>query len=50
MRLTRFHRSFIVNLKYITAFTATDIELGSLELPIGESYKAHLFQLLYKLP
>ncbi|GAB4038479.1 LytR/AlgR family response regulator transcription factor [Spirosoma gilvum] len=46
----RIHRSFIVNLKNITAFTATDIEVDTLELPIGESYKAYLFKLLNKLP
>lgn len=36
----RIHRSFIVNLKHITAFTANDVELGKLELPIGDTYKA----------
>lgn len=35
----RIHRSFIVNLDYITAFTAQDVEIGELELPIGISYK-----------
>ncbi|PSL46514.1 LytTR family two component transcriptional regulator [Chitinophaga niastensis] len=40
----RIHRSFIVNLKHITAFTASDIEMGSLELPIGDSYKAYVYK------
>ena len=35
----RIHRSFIVNRKKITAFTAMDVELGRKELPIGASYK-----------
>ena len=34
----RIHRSFIVNLKKITAFTRSDIEIGNIELPIGDSY------------
>ncbi|MBN8826589.1 MULTISPECIES: LytTR family DNA-binding domain-containing protein [unclassified Spirosoma] len=45
----RIHRSYIVNLKNITAFTATDIEVDAFELPIGESYKAYLFKLLNKI-
>jgi two-component system LytT family response regulator len=35
----RIHRSFIVNLKQVTAFTASHVEIGGVELPIGESYK-----------
>jgi DNA-binding LytR/AlgR family response regulator len=35
----RIHRSFIVNLKQVTAFTASHVEVGNTELPIGESYK-----------
>jgi two-component system LytT family response regulator len=35
----RIHRSFIVNFKKVTAFTATDVEIDQIELPIGESYK-----------
>ncbi|HMH24719.1 MAG TPA: LytTR family DNA-binding domain-containing protein [Puia sp.] len=41
----RIHRSFIVNLQHITAFTANDVEIGKLELPIGETYKALVQQL-----
>ena len=36
----RIHRSFIVNLQHVTAFTASDVEIGRLELPIGDTYKA----------
>ena len=35
----RVHRSFIVAKDKITAFTATDIEIDSLTVPIGRSYK-----------
>ena len=44
----RIHRSFIVNLKNITAFSATDIEIGKTEIPIGESYKEFVFNALGK--
>ena len=40
----RIHRSFIVNTKKITAFTAQDVEIGEREIPIGGSYK----ELVYK--
>lgn len=35
----RVHRSFIVAKDKIDAFTATDIEIGGKEIPIGRSYK-----------
>lgn len=35
----RVHRSFIVNVDQISAFTKTDIEIGEKEIPIGMSYK-----------
>ncbi len=42
----RIHRSFIVNLKNITAFTATDIEIGKIEIPVGVNYKEYVFKIL----
>lgn len=42
----RIHRSFLINVKNITAFTANDIEMGKLEIPIGESYKELVFKIL----
>jgi DNA-binding LytR/AlgR family response regulator len=45
----RIHRSFIINLKHITAFTASDVEIGKTELPIGESYKEHVTRALKTL-
>jgi two-component system LytT family response regulator len=40
----RIHRSFIINLGQVTAFTASQVELGSIQLPIGESYKELVMQ------
>lgn len=34
----RIHRSFIVSINKITAFTKTDVEIHKKELPIGKSY------------
>ncbi|WNB18869.1 LytR/AlgR family response regulator transcription factor [Marivirga arenosa] len=45
-RFLRIHRSFIVNKDVITAFTKHDIEIGSTELPIGDSYKQEVMQAL----
>jgi two-component system LytT family response regulator len=42
----RVHRSFIVNLSHLTAFTSSDIEIGKVELPIGESYRELVFKTL----
>lgn len=35
----RVHRSYIVNVDKITAYTKKDIEIGEVEIPIGEMYK-----------
>ncbi len=43
----RTHRSYLVNLEHITAFTSHDVELGSTEIPIGESYKAVVQKVLH---
>lgn len=42
----RIHRSYIVNQKHITAFTATDIEMGKIEIPIGGNYKMEIMERL----
>lgn len=42
----RIHRSFIINVKNITAFTAYDVEIGKIEIPIGASYKEYVFKKL----
>jgi len=38
-RFLRLHRSFIVNSSKITAFTKQDVEIGQVEIPIGQYYK-----------
>lgn len=42
----RIHRSYIVSIPHIEVFTATDIEIGGKELPIGRSYKKNVFSSL----
>ncbi len=34
----RIHRSYIVSMKKVSAFTNTDVEIGKIELPIGRSF------------
>ncbi len=42
----RVHRSFIVNLDQVTAYTAHDIEIDEIEIPIGGNYKDVVMQRL----
>jgi len=35
----RIHKSYVVNLEKITAFSANEIEIGMAKLPIGRTYK-----------
>lgn len=35
----RVHRSYIINSEKITAYTKNDVEIGNIEIPIGEFYK-----------
>jgi len=35
----RIQRSYIVNINKITAYTKHDIEIGNIEVPIGDNYK-----------
>ncbi len=41
-RFVRTHRSYIVNFEKITAYTKQDVEIGALEIPIGDSYKTNV--------
>lgn len=41
-RFIRLHRSYIVNSEKITAYTKNDIEIGRMEIPIGNNYKENL--------
>lgn len=42
----RIHRSFLININKITAFTANDIEIGERVIPIGTNYKELVQQTL----
>lgn len=42
----RIHRSYMVNMKQVTAFTASHVEIGPIELPIGESYKEWVLKVI----
>lgn len=41
----RIHRSFIVSVNKITAFTSNDVEIQKMEIPIGRMYKPQLQKL-----
>jgi len=38
----RVHRSFIVSVTKVTAYTSQDVEIGKIEIPIGRQYNAGL--------
>ncbi len=44
----RIHRSFIISIQKIEAFTATDVEINGKLIPIGRGYKDELTELLNK--
>jgi DNA-binding LytR/AlgR family response regulator len=44
-QFTRIHRSFIVSVQKITAFTNHDIEIGGVEIPIGKLYSQRVEKL-----
>lgn len=45
-KFVRVHRSFIVAIDKVTAFSTTDIEINSLQIPIGRSYKEMVLSIL----
>ncbi len=45
-KFLRIHRSYIVSLDKVTAFTHRDVEIGEIEVPIGSSYYKDVFQIL----
>jgi DNA-binding LytR/AlgR family response regulator len=47
-RFLRIHRSYIVNLNKVTAYTGQDVEINEMELPIGSSYKNMVISRLNK--
>lgn len=42
----RIHRSFLVSINKITAFTKTDVEIGKIELPIGKSFTCFFHKIM----
>ncbi|MBL0743558.1 LytR/AlgR family response regulator transcription factor [Chryseolinea lacunae] len=44
----RIHRSFIINIDKIDAYSATDIEIGKHTIPIGRNYKNDVMKALTK--
>lgn len=44
----RIHRSYIVSIDKITAFTAQDVEIDKVEIPVGRSYVETLKKLVRK--
>lgn len=40
----RTHRSYIVNQSRVTALTKSDVELGDIEIPIGENFKSNVLK------
>ncbi|MBK6817377.1 MAG: response regulator transcription factor [Saprospiraceae bacterium] len=44
----RIHRSFIVSIDKIDAYTATDVEINNKQIPIGRSYKDILQSIMEK--
>lgn len=49
-RFLRIHRSFIIAIDKITAFTQNDIEIGQQEIPIGKLYRHQLARLAHRKP
>ncbi len=45
-RFLRVHRSFIVALKHIQAFSSVSIEINDIEIPIGRLYKEEVIKVL----
>ena len=45
-KFLRIHRSFIVSLDKIQAFSATAVDIGKTEIPIGRFYKNEVLQIL----
>ena len=46
--LLRTHRSFLVSIDKITAYSATEIEIGEIKIPIGRGHKMQVLEFLKK--
>ncbi|PRX54575.1 LytR/AlgR family response regulator transcription factor [Flagellimonas meridianipacifica] len=45
----RVHRSYIINMRYLTGYTKLDAEMGEQELPIGPSYREKVLSFFERL-
>lgn len=45
----RVHRSFIIHTKKLTAYTKNEVEINTIEIPIGNSYKENWLTYLNKI-
>lgn len=45
-RFVRTHRSYIINLDKVTAYTHLDVEIGKIEIPISDTYRTKVQGLL----
>ncbi|TAE21600.1 MAG: DNA-binding response regulator [Cytophagales bacterium] len=46
MGFLRIHRSFLINRQQVMAYSATHVDVGPYELPIGASYRVGVLQML----
>lgn len=45
-KFLRIHRSYIINISKVTAFTGMDVEINKMEIPIGRSFKNLVYLIL----
>ncbi|HVI47911.1 MAG TPA: response regulator transcription factor [Chitinophaga sp.] len=42
----RIHRSFIINMNKVTAYSTQEVELGNIQLPVGNNYRDYTIKIL----
>ena len=42
----RVHRSYIVNVNKVTALTSHDVEIGNIEIPVGDTYRKRIERIM----
>lgn len=45
----RIHRSYIINIKKLAAYTKNEVEINAIEIPIGSSYKENWLEYLKEI-
>lgn len=45
-RFIRIHRSYIINKHKVSAYTKKDIEIGEIEIPVGDNFRENLMTIL----